>query len=87
MKITEYSLSFPGAPALTMVLAADLHCRRAADALDAITEIKPDLVVSSGDMMHNCVDYRVDESFNMPGLAFLTEINSSGCSTDIIPKA
>lgn len=73
MKITEYSLSFPGAPALTMVLAADLHCRRAADALDAITEIKPDLVVSSGDMMHNCVDYRVDESFNMPGLAFLTE--------------
>ena len=73
MKITEYSLSLPGAPALIMVLAADLHCRRYQTALDLLAGIRPDLVVSSGDMMHNCVDYRVDETFNLPGLEFLTE--------------
>ena len=73
MKITEYSLAMPGAPALTMVLAADLHCRRYDMAVTVLRKIRPDLVVSSGDMMHNCVDFRADESFNLPGLTFLTE--------------
>lgn len=73
MKITEYSLALPGAPTLTMVLAADLHCRRYQEALELLQTIRPDLVVSSGDMMHNCVDHRADEAFNLPGLAFLTE--------------
>ncbi|MBR4960791.1 MAG: metallophosphoesterase [Clostridia bacterium] len=73
MKITEYSLAMPGAPALTMVLAADLHCRKYEKAMAALKDIRPDLVVSSGDMMHNCADFRVDESFNLPGLTFLTE--------------
>lgn len=73
MKITEYSISLPGAPQLTMVLAADLHCRPEENALQAIQSIRPDLIVSSGDMMHNSDAYRVDESFNLPGLDFLTK--------------
>ena len=73
MKTTEYSLSLPGAPELTMVFAADLHCRPHADALALLDQIRPDIIVSSGDMMHNCEENRVDDSFNLPGLTFLAE--------------
>ncbi|MBQ3178691.1 MAG: hypothetical protein IJB52_12800, partial [Clostridia bacterium] len=73
MKTTVYSLSLPGAPTLTMVLAADLHCRPHTDALALLDQIRPDIIVSSGDMMHSCEENRVDDSFNLPGLTFLTE--------------
>ena len=73
LKTTVYSLSLPGAPTLTMVLAADLHCRPHTDALALLDQIRPDIIVSSGDMMHSCEENRVDDSFNLPGLTFLTE--------------
>jgi len=72
LKLTEYSLALPGAPTLTLVLAADLHCRRY-DGVPALLEkIRPDLILSSGDMMHNCEHHRVDDPSNLPGLEFLT---------------
>lgn len=73
MKITEYTLSLPGAPRLNIALVADLHCRPGEKALKMLQQIHPNLILSSGDMMHNCVEYRVDECFNLPGLNFLTE--------------
>lgn len=72
MKITEYTRSMPGAPRLTLALVADLHCRPGTEALEILTQIRPDLILSSGDMMHSCTEYRVDECFNLPGLNFLT---------------
>ena len=73
MKITEYAPTLPGAPTLTIALVADLHCRPGETALAMLRERKPDLILSSGDMMHSCTEYRVDESFNLPGLHFLGE--------------
>jgi len=73
LKTTAYTLSHPRAPELTMVLAADLHCRPHADALVLLEQIRPDIIVSSGDMMHGCENNRVDDSFNLPGLTFLAE--------------
>lgn len=73
MKTTVYTLSVPGAPELTLALAADLHCHPAKNALALLEQLRPDLIVSSGDMMHNCESNRVDDSFNLPGLSFLTE--------------
>ncbi len=73
MKITEYSLSLPGAPTLTLALVADLHCRPGEDALEMLQQLQPDLILSSGDMMQSCTKYRIDESFNLPSLTFLTK--------------
>ena len=72
MKITEYSLALPGAPPLTLALAADLHCRPWKDAIALLEQIRPDMILSSCDMMHNCASHRADESYNLPGLEFLT---------------
>lgn len=73
MKTTVYSPVIPGAPELTMVLAADLHCRPYGEALELLAGIRPDVILSSGDMMHSCENNRVDEEYNLPGLTFLTE--------------
>ncbi|MBQ8402509.1 MAG: metallophosphoesterase, partial [Clostridia bacterium] len=67
------TLSHPAAPSLTMVLAADLHCRSWKKGLPLLAQIRPDIIVSSGDMMHNCETNRVDDPFNLPGLTFLAE--------------
>jgi len=73
LKITEYALSIPGAPDVTLALAADLHCRHDTRWLAMLEQVRPDLILSSGDMMHNCQALRLDEGPNAPALAFLTE--------------
>lgn len=72
MKITEYSIPATVPRTLTIVVCADLHCRPFADALSLCADLRPDCIVSPGDMMNHLTEYAVTESFNEPGLTFLT---------------
>lgn len=70
MKITEYTIAAP--VSLTIAVAADLHCRPWQQVLTLCEAVRPDLIVSPGDMMNHLTEYSVTESFNEPGLSFLT---------------
>ncbi len=73
MKFTEYTLTHPQAPTLTLALVADLHCHPTEKALSMLRKLSPDLILSSGDMMHNCKLASVDAPQNLPGLTFLRQ--------------
>lgn len=71
MKITEYTIASP--VSLTIAVCADLHCRPWQNALALCAAVQPDLIVSPGDMMHHLTKYAVTDTFNEPGLRFLTQ--------------
>ncbi len=73
MKLTEYAVAHPSAPNMTVALVADLHCRNGQKALSLLEKLAPDIIVSSGDMMHNCQNSRPDDIKNLPGLTFLSD--------------
>ena len=71
LKITEYTIASP--VSLTIAVCADLHCRPWQNALALCAAVQPDLIVSPGDMMHHLTKYAVTDTFNEPGLRFLTQ--------------
>ncbi len=73
MKRTEYTLTHPKAPDLTLALVADLHCRKGDTALAMLQKLSPDLILSSGDMMHNCQHASPEAPLNLPGFTFLRQ--------------
>ncbi len=73
MRITEYTLTHPKAPDLTLALVADLHCRRGDTALTMLQALAPDLILSSGDMMESCQHARPDDAQNLPGFTFMRQ--------------
>ena len=70
MKITEYTI--PAPLSITIAVCADLHCRPFEKALSLCVDLQPDLILSPGDMMNHLTAYAATESFNAPGLTFLS---------------
>ncbi|MBE6599557.1 MAG: hypothetical protein E7638_08960, partial [Ruminococcaceae bacterium] len=73
MKLTTYTLRTKVPCPLKIVLASDLHGKDYQNAIELAESTRPDLILCTGDMMQNTVDYSVEESFSRNGFRFMVE--------------
>lgn len=57
----------------TIAVTADLHSRDGQQAVELLTELKPDIICAPGDIFQETDRYSVRECFNQNGLTFLTK--------------
>ena len=82
MKITKYSLQTQKQNIdVTLAVVADLHTKKVAPVIDALEKIKPDLILSPGDMFE-CFEERND-AINENGFDFFEIIPKTRVKTAI----
>lgn len=71
MKLTTYTIRTDIPSPLKIIIAADLHSRPYQNSLEMIESVRPDLILSPGDMVENAAVYSVQEGFNRTGFDFM----------------
>lgn len=71
MKLKNYIIQAGVPSPIRIIVAADLHDRPYQDSLVLIHSVRPDLILSPGDMLENAAVCPIQEGFNKTGFDFM----------------
>ncbi len=73
MKLNQYEIRCAVSSPVKICVAADLHGKNSGNAIELLRGVKPDLILSPGDMFENAAKWDVEEDFHRRSFHFLKE--------------